>query len=52
LLAAAPGAGAPEAAAEVAAARRAHGRPGDAGTGETEFDDAARPFDTTDWFNR
>ena len=52
MLAADPWAGAPEAAAEVAAARRAGGRAGDPGTGETEFDDGARQFDTTEWFNR
>jgi 2-isopropylmalate synthase len=45
--------GAPEAAAEVAAARRARRRGTDAGTsGEAEFDDEARPIDTTEWFNR
>jgi 2-isopropylmalate synthase len=52
MLAAEPWAGAAEAAAAVADARRARGRSGDTGAGETEFDDEARPFDTTDWFNR
>lgn len=44
--------GAAEAAAEVAAVRRARGRGADAGAGEAEFDDEARPIDTTEWFNR
>jgi hypothetical protein len=52
MLAAEPWAGAAEAAAGVVAARRAGGRTGDPGTGETEFDDGARPIDTTEWFNR
>lgn len=44
--------GAAEAAAEVAAVRRARRRGADAGAGEAEFDDEARPIDTTEWFNR
>jgi hypothetical protein len=46
--------GVTESAAEVAAARRAHRRGGDAPSGEVaaEFDDDARPIDTTEWFNR
>ena len=45
-------AGVPEAAAQVAADRRARARGTDAGAGEAEFDDEARPIDTTEWFNR
>ena len=46
--------GVTESAAEVAAARRAERRGGAAPSGDVaaEFDDDARPIDTTEWFNR
>lgn len=40
-------------AAEAAGSRRGRGRGHDAGVaGAAEFDDEARPIDTTEWFNR
>jgi 2-isopropylmalate synthase len=48
-------AGVTQAAAEVAAARRARRRGGSepaAATESAEFDDEAKPIDTTEWFNR
>lgn len=46
--------GVTESAAEVAAARRVQRRGGETSSGEAtaEFDDDARPIDTTEWFNR
>ncbi len=46
--------GVTESAAEAAAARRARRRGGESPAGEVaaEFDDDARPIDTTEWFNR
>lgn len=56
MLASGAWAGATEAAAEVASARRARRRGGDPGAGAresgAEFDDEADPIDTTEWFNR
>lgn len=39
-------------AAEEAAAARGRGRGTDQGAGGAEFDDEAKPIDTTEWFNR
>ncbi len=46
--------GVTESAAEAAAARRARRRGGESPAGDVaaEFDDDARPIDTTEWFNR
>ena len=39
-------------AAEAAGSRRGRGGAAEAGTPQAEYDDEARPIDTTEWFNR